>query len=175
METGETKGLNRVQKIPCPQALPGQCVYCGSAKKDWYLDTNLQYEFYGAVIICNECMNAICVEIGYISPQDLQDLRERLQRVINDNEELRIRNTALDQALNALKVAGYGIPDDSSIDSDSSSSAPELPFSEVHTELVGEGQAEISDGEERSSESSNEPGLADLSTSDDSGEFDFSY
>lgn len=170
--------MGEIQVIPNPVALPGQCVFCGSATKDWYLDPGLSYEFYGSVIICCECLEGICDKVGYMSPDRATDLKEANKRLARRVQELEQSEMALHQAINALKVGGYTSDKDGSGSADLSShpSFGELSSSEVPSEVFPEREGILDEGESRSSEQSNESGLADLSDgSGDESELDFSF
>lgn len=172
--------MAEVQIVQTPQALPCVCVYCGgppSETKSWFLDTGLSYEEYGAVYICSECSNFLMDKMGYMSIERANDLKEANARLARANEELEVKNIALQQAINSMKVAGYedGSLDDQFDSGDSVPASLTLPFVEVSVETVDSGQDELSGGEEGSSESSDEPGLADVSTSNESNPFDFTY
>lgn len=155
-----------VRIIPHPQALPGQCYYCGSATREWYLDTGIQMEFYGAVIFCNECMNNMMEISGYASRDTVSKLCEENREIKALKELYENKAIALEQAINALKVAGYGtnnldidgpsLSDYGSVLSSDSSPSKDIP----------DGERQLEFGEEGPSEQDSDEGVADLSSSD---------
>lgn len=173
--------MAEVQIVQIPQANPAVCVYCGgppSDTKPWFLDTGLSYEEYGVVYFCSECSNFLMDKMGYMSIERANDLREANARLARAKTELELKVTALQQAINAMKVAGF--EDDGSSDSslnygDSVPTPLSLPFVEVSVETVDSGQDELSRGEEGSSGSSDESGLADVPTNSEPNPFDFTY
>lgn len=172
--------MAEVQIVEQPMAQPAQCVYCGSPKNEtrsWFLDTGLHYDGYGVVYICCECTNFLMDKMGYMSIDRANDLREANIRLARENKELEIKNLALQQAINAMKVAGFedDQSDDNLTGSDSFSNPSELILSQIISKPVDTGQEELFDREAGSSESSNEPGLADISTDKSSNPFDFNY
>lgn len=110
---------SQVQIVDTPLAMPGSCRYCGGASKKCYLDTGLQFDFEGAVYICDECFGFMADLFGYITPDRANDLKENAKRLTHQVEELEIKNMALQQAINSMKVGGYDERDSVS-DSDAS-------------------------------------------------------
>lgn len=116
----------RIQVLDFPKAAPGKCVICGFAggvgtdgRK--FIDFQFDLDFFGAIIFCEHCFTAGVNALGYLSPQqttdlkfNLQDLGEKLQRVLAENDKLR-------SALDSLSF----LP--SSSDSNSSSTDEKLP------------------------------------------------
>jgi len=75
--------------IQQPTALPGSCFICqGSISPDppvgrkWFVDLDLQFEFWGAVYICNLCLAEIAGTVGWFEPERADELR-------SDNEKLK--------------------------------------------------------------------------------------
>lgn len=93
-------------------ALPAKCYYCGGADKSSYLDTGIQIEYYGALIFCNECFNAMAEVYGYISPHKAAAYREVIPRMEQKIQELEAQRQAMELAIEELKKAGYDNPID---------------------------------------------------------------
>lgn len=102
-------------KILTPQALPGSCFMCGSGKRDWYVDTEQSFEFYGAAIICNVCIEALSHIAEWISPDTYKEMSRALEEAEHDVFEYTKRNQALENAIDGLKKAGYSYIDDSTV------------------------------------------------------------
>ena len=71
----------RVTLIKSPTALPGCCVLCGkSTHPVGFANTDgLDFEFYGAVFFCGDCVGDYARLFGYIHPDEAEKLRERVR------------------------------------------------------------------------------------------------
>lgn len=55
---------------------PGQCAICGSGQdQNGFVDTGLDFEFWGRVFFCPQCTGQIAAVFGFISPADYDDLQ----------------------------------------------------------------------------------------------------
>lgn len=169
--------MAEVRVIPKPEALPGQCVYCGGASKERYLDTGLSYEFYGVVYICVECFSGLASHFDFISPELYLDLKSKYDRLLREHEENTLKLIAMHQAVNALKVAG--LSDESTSDADDDESAPFVDASVLtnhpsNPEFLQGSAEQGSSDDSGSTESSNDERVDDLS-SVESGELEFKW
>ena len=58
------------------QTAPGQCSVCGSGQDpNGFVDTGLDFEFWGRVYFCLQCTEQIAAVFGFISPADYEDLQ----------------------------------------------------------------------------------------------------
>lgn len=99
-----------IELIPHPLALPGACFKCrcGSENRDWFIDLGFSMDDYGAVIICNECVIEMAYAAGMITSAHADQLNQKLSALTTENEELKIRNEGLEQAVDGLRLAGSG-------------------------------------------------------------------
>lgn len=87
----------RITRIQTPIASPGSCVICGkSDHPDGFAATdNLDFEFYGTVYFCGDCVGDYARVFGFISPNELV--------------QLRLHAAAQDAELNTLRQAVLGL------------------------------------------------------------------
>lgn len=57
------------------QTAPGQCGICGKGQsEEGFADTQLDFEFWGRLIFCKDCVAEIASVFGFISSVDYEDL-----------------------------------------------------------------------------------------------------
>lgn len=78
---------------------------CGSATRQRYIDTGLQFEFYGAVFICDLCLGEMARLLGFLEPDNVQALKDRLEEALNDNYLLTRQVDGLRMAVDGLSLA----------------------------------------------------------------------
>lgn len=82
----------RFKLLDAPYASPGKCGLCGyaasgenePADKRQYVDFNLDFEYYGALYFCTECLHSLISEMGYITPTEADDLKLRLMAAVDE-------------------------------------------------------------------------------------------
>lgn len=58
---------------------PGQCATCGSGQdKNGFCDTQLDFEFYGRLYFCSNCVAEIAAVFGFISPVDYAEMEDEV-------------------------------------------------------------------------------------------------
>lgn len=93
----------RVQVIASPIASPGSCGVCGKSSHDrGFVDPRMDFEFYGTLIFCYDCIGDMARVMGYLSDDELEKIRETVD---DQNDEL---NT-LRQAVLGLEAAVDGL------------------------------------------------------------------
>lgn len=126
----------RFSLIQTPQALPGTCGGCGKAKwEQGFIDTDLQFDFYGALIFCGECVLDMASKLGLISPEAAEYLQNRVNELEAEAATQRKALLLLEEALDGIQTArnllGTG-PDNSGDKPPAESVAEEIPsFSEI--------------------------------------------
>lgn len=90
-----------------PVALPGSCYFCPGSVRPWYIDTQCQVEYHGAMYICNECLTHMAHLAGYVTPEEAEDLKINLAFAQKNEYELHVQVDALEKAINELTRAGY--------------------------------------------------------------------
>lgn len=156
--TNTSTAQGRYYLLNSPVASPGQCGVCGYGGNDrQYLDPRLDFEFYGSLYFCSECMASMAAVMGYIEPAKARTLELRVEEAERELVVLRAAVLNLENLHDAL--AGLGIhsdrvqPDNGPVASSESPGQLELP--EVHDHEVGE-------SESRTSESADESGRNDV-------------
>lgn len=91
----------KVQFSQVPQTAPGQCAICGSGQdKNGFIDTGLDFDFWGRVFFCFNCGLQLAAVFGFISPLDYADLEAELDfnklELESANEEIKNLRGILD-------------------------------------------------------------------------------
>lgn len=103
-----------------PVADPARCGICGYGGRDRkYLDPQLEFEFYGLLIFCEECISSMARLFGYIEPAQAQALEVRVEEAGRELIQLRAATAAME----AFRVA-IGLSPDHGTTSDEPSSRP---------------------------------------------------
>lgn len=157
-------------------ALPGECFFCGSSDRKFYLETGIDVEFVGALYIClDECVREFANVAGFLSAQQSKSLRETNVTLSLRVEEQTRKIVALERVVDELRNANSIIvsSDDITVDSDGSDSANEADVSgqpDGTQEELRKGPSELSTGEGETPESSNDEGVGELRSSERSTE-----
>jgi hypothetical protein len=120
METDFVKavnGSNRVQILEIPQAAPAHCAICfhpGGGGRT-FVDWDFSLEFYGAVIVCNECVLTIMNGLEWISPEQWQVVKRIQEETLDLLQKEKAENAKLRSALDSLSFLP-SISDDSGSD-----------------------------------------------------------
>lgn len=73
-----------------PMASPGCCIICGySLKERIYLDPRLDFDEYGSVIFCDQCVTEMATILGLISPTQARALEARVKEAESEIQMLR--------------------------------------------------------------------------------------
>lgn len=76
--------------LDSPQALPGKCGVCGySGNERKYLSTNLDFEDYGILIICEPCVGAMANDFNFLQPAQALSLENRVEEAERELVTLR--------------------------------------------------------------------------------------
>lgn len=73
----------RFQRTEVPLVSPGICVVCGSATKP-VIDFRANVNFYGAILMCVECIAEASALAGMVRRQHLEAAQERLSQSFED-------------------------------------------------------------------------------------------
>ena len=77
-----------------PVASPAQCGICGYGGSERnYLDPRLDFEFYGTLIFCEECVGSMARLFGYLSPAVAKLLENRLEN--SETELIKLRGAVI--------------------------------------------------------------------------------
>lgn len=152
-----------------PLALPASCIFCPGSVREWYVDTEYDVEFHGALYICNKCLAEMGRLANFTTPEDTEALNKKIAHLEEDNFNLSTKVDGLERAINGMVDGGYARPGGARLGSDSLNvSAPKMAEypAQRTTEDVGVGTGAFA-------ESSNDEGVAELSddASSDGGEF----
>lgn len=102
-EPGNPSG--RIVLLQTPQAPPGQCGICGKSQDDnGFVDAQLSYEFYGALIFCSECIGEMARLYDYIPLGEYDKLEEELDDLRKEVAMLRAAVLQLEDGMDALSA-----------------------------------------------------------------------
>lgn len=105
-------------------ALPARCVCCGNdAKGDLnFVDTTASVDYYGAIVICANCVAEIASLLGLV---DIHLLNDTVKDLTQKNEENELFIGALTDKIKALEhvVRAYGASNFADLSPGSSSAA----------------------------------------------------
>lgn len=81
----------RVTRVEVPVASPGACVLCGKNEHpDGFAATdNLDFEFYGTVYFCADCIGDYARLFGYMSPKVAEVIETKVSDLTNEVATLR--------------------------------------------------------------------------------------
>lgn len=89
--------------LTSPVATPGNCGVCGYSGNDRrYLDPRLDFEFYGSLIFCEDCVASMSVLFGHLTPDLVRDLENRVERAETQLVQLRAATTVFEDFRVAL-------------------------------------------------------------------------
>lgn len=102
--TGTNDPSARIRRIPTPIASPGNCVICGKNEhpQGFAATDNLDFEFYGTVYFCADCVGDYARCFGYVSPNDLIGLREHVDAQNDELNTLRQAVLGLESTVDGL-------------------------------------------------------------------------
>lgn len=82
---------------------PGQCATCGSGQdKNGFCDTQLDFEYYGRVYFCSNCVAEIAAVFGFISPTDYAELEDELNLAKMEKQRDIDRIDHLEEIINGI-------------------------------------------------------------------------
>lgn len=160
-----------------PAALPSHCMFCPGSVREKYIDTGMQFEWYGAVYICDECIVSMGRMLGMITKDQADLLIAANSNLSTDTYNLGRELAGLKAGLDGLADAGFGFFD---LDTDGSFSARPIEAEESVSEITTESNGGLSAseesvgvGERTSTESVHDETVAGLHPNDESNGSDF--
>lgn len=93
----------RVQFAQITRTAPGQCALCGNGQCEaGFIDTGLDFEFWGRVYFCANCALEISAVFGFISPDEYADLEAELNIAKFELKNMTEKTMNLEKALAGL-------------------------------------------------------------------------
>lgn len=80
---------SKIQIIKFPE-LPGSCVVCfksANGQTD-FLDFGSSLEYYGVIVICEDCSREMLSVLNYVPKQELDDAAEQVRNLVDINRGL---------------------------------------------------------------------------------------
>lgn len=99
----------RYQITASPAALPGSCFICNSSGREFFIDLQMQFEFHGAVYICNVCVEELARMMGMISSAQADRFMDTIKGMGEGLFERDIHIENLERALNAYTSLGNAV------------------------------------------------------------------
>lgn len=99
--------------------IPGTCCICGFDRRD-FVDWGLNIEYYGAVLICVECINNLgqLEELDFATRQELNDARATIRNLMQTIREYeRMRRKLEDGLVRVASDFGLDFDNVGSVDS----------------------------------------------------------
>jgi len=116
----ETAG-ERIRVLSRPIVAPGKCVVCGHTgtndtgdpQEVLFFDFSFDIDYYGRVYFCTQCMVQMMGSLGFITPTQAEQLRDKVAEQESELIVLRDQNERLRGSLNSLLGGSDGsIPGD---------------------------------------------------------------
>jgi hypothetical protein len=171
-------------KIDTLVASPGCCFLCGSGMKPPYIDFGTSIDYYGAVILCHECMEAAGAMLGMLTFDKHSAALQELDSLKDQVESLQYENSALRNAIEEINLANFHSNemmvvldfnrDNYTISGAVSTVASILEDSEDSDKVLRDSTELLDSGEGENDESSNDEGVDEL-RSDESESTDFKF
>lgn len=150
-----------------PPALPGACFKCSSGTRKRYLDWGAQWDFHGALYLCDECVIEMARLLGMGTEEqftklnfDLLTSREKINQLQGEIDALKKSFNGLDELNEYFAPAPAS---NSSLSVGSVDEGEELPDSTSGSSSGQEGLTEPLDDE----------GVDELRTTESSDKFEF--
>lgn len=156
--------VGRLNILDYPVALPAECGMCGfSGQERKYLDLRLDFEDYGALIFCQDCIMSMAQMFGFIKPDQARELEARVEEAERELIQTRALLTNLGGLRVSLDALGIGAGDSGLAALDSVGGSMDESDEELPNGESGESD-QVPDSEQSDSDKS-----GDESGPDDSG------
>jgi len=125
----------RVQLIEAPVASPGVCILCGKSEHpEGFADAKLDFEFYGTLYLCGDCVGDFARIFGWIHPRQAYALAAKVKEL---DEQLGIHREALLNLESAVEnLTDYRLLRNATTDTNAG---------KFNVDVVDEGTTEIND------------------------------
>lgn len=98
--------VSRFQFLERPVAAPSKCVVCGGYDRP-VVDFGVSIQWYGAIVICTDCVGEAGRVVGLVSVGDVSDEKQYAERFIsnylNDNNLVAIPRDFFDTAVDSIR------------------------------------------------------------------------
>lgn len=94
--------------LSAPVQKPGVCAGCGSSGTEdrQYVDLDVTVDFHGVIYLCTFCFSECANSLGFLSPIQSNKLEYDLTVAEQLIIDFRVKEQALDNAINALRDSG---------------------------------------------------------------------
>ncbi len=110
-----SQATGRFTILDHPVASPGHCATCGYSNNDRkYVDLRLDFEFYGTVVFCVECVGAMAQLLDFLKPAQAFALEARVEEAERECIQLRAAVAAFGDFGAAIAAVNFGDSSNSS-------------------------------------------------------------
>lgn len=107
-----TEPSARVQWVETPIASPGCCVICGKSQcVNGFLWPQLDFEFYGTLYICGDCVGDFVRPVGWLDPDSARIIKSEndalTQEIMHLTAELEQLEAIRDGSINYARSIGF--------------------------------------------------------------------
>ncbi len=93
----------RIRTQQSPQASPARCGICGKSRCDeGFVDPQLDFEFYGSLIFCYDCIKEMAKVYQMITQDEYQELASRLDQSIANGLKLSAKISEMEKILDGF-------------------------------------------------------------------------
>lgn len=133
---------DRIQVLDFPKAAPGKCAICGFAggiesDERKFIDWGFDLDFYGAIILCEKCVECMANALGFASPWQIFAVEKLCSSLTDRVTELETENAGLRNSIGSFDfLRTLSVPDshgteeeksnDPIVDEQDSSGGPEI-------------------------------------------------
>lgn len=97
--------ISKIQVVKHPP-LPATCAVCNRSANGNvdFLDWNLSLDYYGAVLLCEDCAREMVSILGFAPVAEVENRNEQIENLTLRNRELVEENDRVRAALNSVLV-----------------------------------------------------------------------
>jgi hypothetical protein len=99
---------SKFRVLSAPVQKPGVCAGCGSSGTEdrQYVDLDVTVDFHGVIYLCTFCFSECANALGFLNPKQSSVLEHDLTIAEQTIIDFRVKEQALDNAINALRDSG---------------------------------------------------------------------
>lgn len=129
-----------MQVIQNPLIPPACCIFCPGSVRNQYIDTEISFEFYGAILVCDQCVGNMGAMLGMASVETNAVKNNKINHLEVENYELMKQVVVLRSAVNTYLKELVDVPSvDSNVLADSSVHR-DIPLGDSYTDRESQGR-----------------------------------
>lgn len=156
-----------MQVIQNPLVPPACCIFCPGSVRDQYIDTEISFEFYGAILVCDQCIANMGAMLGMASVETNAAKNNKINHLEVQNYELMKQVVVLRSAVNTYLKDMVDVPPVDPVVSVDLNTLRDIPMGDSYIDREPQGrESSLGVGEREAPESSNEQNMAGVYTDD---------